>query len=575
MRSRMATDGVFLSDLVSSDDTKNNTNDDSSNGLSTVLAPTANTTISSNGGWRFWAIFLALAITSLLAAVESTVTSTAMPSIAAALDAGELYVWFVNAYTLASTALLPLYGQIADIFGRRWLTITVVAIFAIGSGVSGGARSAGMLIAGRAVQGAGGGGVILMIEMIICDLVPLRDRGKFMGIIFAVFALGSSLGPFIGGAISQNSTWRWVFWINLPIAAVALMMLIAFLHVNYKRETSIAKRLRRIDYVGNVILVASVTAVLIALTYGGTVYSWSSWRVLLPLIIGFAGLAVFITYESSRWCAEPMTPPHLFLNRTSAAAFYLTFMHSLLSFWILYFLPVYFQAVKLEGPTRSGALLLPTVVTIIPGGMISGVLLSKYGRYRPLHLVAFILFTLGTGLFILFDQYSSTALYVCVQFIGGLGSGFALSTLLPATQAALSEDDTASSAATWAFIRTFGTVWGVSIPAAIFNSRCDSLSIRIDDIAVRAQIANGQAYSHATREWILSMTSRTQEQVIGVFSGSLQLVWIVATAIAGVSIFVVFVEKEIKLRDNLETEYGLENSERPPEKMNDSPANIG
>lgn len=407
-----------------------------------------------------------------------------------------------------------------------------------------------------------------MVEMIVCDLVPLRDRGKFMGVIFAVFAIGSSLGPFIGGAIAQGATWRWVFWINLPIAAVALGLLIAFLHVNYNSEQSAAYRLRRIDYAGNAILIASVTAILIALTYGGTLYPWSSWRVLLPLLLGFAGLGAFVAYESSRWCAEPMTPPHLFKNRTSAAAFYLTFVHSLFSFWIIYFLPVYFQAVQLQDPTRSGVLLLPTVVVIIPGAMVSGVILSKFGRYRPLHFASFALMALGAGVFIMLDQFSSVALYVCLQLIGGLGSGLALSTLLPATQAALSEKDTASSSATWAFVRTFGTVWGVSVPAAIFNSRCDSLSIRIDDIAVRSQIANGQAYAHATRDWIISLASHTRDQVVGVFSDSLRLVWIVATVIAGVSFFVVFVEKEIRLRDNLETEYGIANPEKLPEERN-------
>ncbi|KAI0379538.1 MFS general substrate transporter [Hypomontagnella monticulosa] len=513
-------------------------------------------------GWRFWAIFLALSVTSLLAAVESTVTSTAMPLIASALDAGELYVWFANAYTLSSTALLPLYGQIADIFGRRWITITTVGIFALGSGVSGAATSAGMLIAGRAVQGAGGGGIILMVEMIICDLVPLRDRGSYMGIILAVFAIGSSLGPFIGGAIVASTTWRWIFWINLPIAAVALVLLITFLHVNHDRGPSIVERLCRIDYAGNSILISSVIAVLIALTYGGTRYTWASWNVLLPLLLGFAGLGLFVAYESSPWCGSPMTPPHLFRNRTSAAAFYLTFIHSLFSYWVLYFLPVYFQGVQLQSPIQSGVLLLPTVATIVPGGLISGVILTKFGRYRPLHFVAFALMTLGTGLFLLLGQSSSLALYVCLQFVGGLGSGFALSTLLPATQAALSEKDTASSSATWAFVRSFGTVWGVSVPAALFNSRCDSLSTNIDDATIRARIANGQAYSHATSEWVLSLSSHARQQVIGVFSDSLQLVWIVATAIVGASFLVVFVEKEIKLRNDLETHYGLENSEK-------------
>lgn len=263
-------------------------------------------------GWRFWVVLVALGITSLSAAVESTVTSTALPRIAGALDAGELYVWFVNAYTLTSTAFLPLFGQIADIFGRRWLTIAIVAVFALGSGISGGATSATMLIAGRAVQGVGGGGIILMIEMIVCDLVSLRDRGRFTAVIMGLFGIVSSLGPFIGGAIAQGTTWRWVFYINLPICGLSLILLTTFLHVNYDRSPTVAQRLRRIDYAGNIILIASVAAILISLTYGGTRYAWSSWRVLLPLILGFVGLGVFMLYESSRWCTEPMTPPHLF-----------------------------------------------------------------------------------------------------------------------------------------------------------------------------------------------------------------------------------------------------------------------
>ncbi|ROV89110.1 hypothetical protein VMCG_09864 [Cytospora schulzeri] len=403
-------------------------------------------------GWRFWAVFFALAVTSLLAAVESTVTSTALPIISSALNSGELYVWFGTAYSLTSTAFTPLFGQIADVFGRRWLTISIVAVFALGSGISGGASSTRMLIAGRAVQG-------------------------------------------------------------------------------------------------------------IALTYGGSIYSWSSWRVLLPLLLGFAGLAVFVLYETSRWCVVPVTPPHLFKNRTSAAAFFLTFVHALYSFWVLYFLPVYFQAVLLSGPERSGVLLLATVIILVPGGMVSGIILTKTGRYRPLHFAGYALMTLGTGLFILLDKDTSIAVVVVLQIVGGLGSGLALTTLLPAAQASLSDKDTASSTATWTFIRTFGTVWGVSVPSAIFNSRASNLAVRIEDTSVRALIANGQAYSHASADFLRSLPGDTLEQVTSVFVDSLRLVWIVATAIVGVSFFVVFVEKEIKLRDNLETEYGLDNGQ--------------
>ncbi|KAK8058446.1 major facilitator superfamily protein [Apiospora phragmitis] len=166
--------------------------------------------------WRFWVIFLALAVTSLLVSGESTVVSTALPSISGNLDAGENYVWFVNAYFLTSTACLPLFGQMADMFGRRGLTLCIVAIFAVGSAICGGATSTAMLIGGRAIQGIGGGGINLMAQMFVCDIVPLRDRGRFMGVILAVFAVGTSLVPFLGGAIVEHTTWLWAmfsFWI--------------------------------------------------------------------------------------------------------------------------------------------------------------------------------------------------------------------------------------------------------------------------------------------------------------------------------------------------------------------------
>ncbi|KAI1810343.1 hypothetical protein GGS20DRAFT_594757 [Poronia punctata] len=217
-----------------------------------------------------------------------------------------------------------------------------------------------------------------------------------------------------------------------------------------------------------------------------------------------------------------MTPPHLFSNRTPSVAFFLTFIHSLFSFWVLYFLPVFFQGAKLYDPTHSGVLLLPTVIILVPAGLIGGVLLSKFGRYRPIHLAAFLLVALGAGLFILLDGNSTAGLSVGLQLIGDLGSGLALSTLLPAVQAALEEKDTASSSATWAFIRTFGTVWGVAIPSAIFNSRCDSLASRIDDLEIRGRIANGQCYSRATSAWVKGLDSQSQDVVIGVFSDSLQ-----------------------------------------------------
>lgn len=195
--------------------------------------------------------------------------------------------------------------------------------------------------------------------------------------------------------------------------------------------------------------------------------------------------------------------------------------------------------------------------------------MSKFGKYRPVHFAGFGFMAIGTGTFILFDENSGAALYVCLQLVTGLGSGLVLGALLPAVQAALTEKDTASSTATWSFIRTFGTIWGVSVPAAIFNSRSNDLSNRIDDPSVRALIANGQAYSHATSAVLLSLETNTRDQVISVFTDSLKLVWIVAVVVAGVSFFAIFAEREIGLRDDLSTSYGLNEPEKRIESANE------
>ncbi|CAI6337893.1 unnamed protein product [Periconia digitata] len=325
-----------------------------------------------NWGWRFWTIIASLCITSLLTAIESTVTSTALPTIANTLNSRESYVWFVNAIFLSSAVVQPLFGQLADVFGRRWPCIFTVAMFALGSGISGGSNSVAMLIAGRTLQGVGLGGVNVLLEIIVCDLVPMRKRGAILGIIFAVFSAGSSIGPLISGVIVDRASWRWTFYIGVPVAGAALVLLILFLHVEYEKETTIPQKLKRLDYTGNTLLVLAMVSLLIALTYGGTLHPWSSWRTIVPLVLGFLGMLGFHIYEASGYQSEPVMPPRLFANRTSLISFVLVFLHGMILYWVIYFLPVYFQGVLLGSPTRSGVQLLPTLIVLVPFAIIAG-----------------------------------------------------------------------------------------------------------------------------------------------------------------------------------------------------------
>ncbi|KAK1149548.1 hypothetical protein N8T08_005097 [Aspergillus melleus] len=514
--------------------------------------------------WRFWLIFTGLSVTSLLTAVESTVTSTALPTISRDLNAGEAYIWFVNAFFLSSTAFQPLYGQLADVFGRRWPLISAVSFFALGSGISGGAKSTAMLIGGRAVQGIGLGGVNMLIDIVICDLVPLRERGQFMALIFVIFAVGSSIGPFVGGALTQHVTWRWSFYISLPIAGAALLLMLLFLQVKYQKETTLAQKLKRIDWLGNTLLVAAVVAVLIALSFGGTIYAWSSWHVIVPLVLGLLGLVAFHVLQTTRLCPEPTIPPRLFMNRTSLAAFILSFLHGMLLYWALYFLPVYFQGVKLSTPTRSGVQILPTVIVVVPAAIFAGAILTKTGKYKWIQIVGFAFMTLGMGLFTLLDKDSDTGKWTGFQILAAIGSGLIITSTLPAAQAELPESDVATSTATWAFLRSFGSVWGVAIPAAIFNNRFASsvAAAELDEHPEAGAILRvSDAYQQASREFVHSFPEELQTDIVQAYTDALQRVWQISIIFAGLGFLVAWLEREVELRTTLETEYGLKDRE--------------
>lgn len=346
--------------------------------------------------------------------------------------------------------------------------------------------------------------------------------------------------------------------INLPLGGLAIVSLVLFLRVKYDRETALTTRLKRIDYIGTVILVGAVTSVLIGLSYGGTVYPWSDARIIVSLIVGILGLVAFHAYEAASWVKYPTLPEQVFKKRTPAAALLIAFLSFILLFWAIYFLPVYFQAVLGASTTQSGVWLLPTVLVEVPLAVVGGVIVTKTGRYRPLHFFAFSVMVLGFGLFARFDRSTSTAEWVLVQMLPAVGVGFMMSTNLPAVQADLPEEQVAAATAAFSFMRAYGSIWGVAIPAAVFNSRFAIESYRITDDAVRALLSDGKAYSYVTAKVLQGFAPETRDQVIDVFTRTLKYTWLASLAPAVIGLLLVFIEKEIVLRTELDTAYGLE-----------------
>jgi MFS family permease len=528
-------------------------------------SPSSGATTSQKKGYQFWLILLALCVSTLLVAIDLSILSTALPTIAADLSSSSLYVWIINAYVLSSTAVQPLYGQTTSIFGARALTIFAVCTFILGSALCGWANSTPMLIAGRTVQGIGGGGITSMGYIIMCSLTSLRERGKYAGLIAATYAIGTVLGPLLGGAFAQRShLWRWIFWLNIPLGAIALALVVPFLHLKHSATGTLRSRLARVDVVGNALLSGSVAAMLIPLSTAGTSTPWTSWRTLFPLVLGGVGLLLFAVHQTFGRIAEPTMPPALFRNRTSAAILVMGFLHGLLLISVSFFMPIYMQATRLFSPIHSGLASLPISFSIAPAAAIGGLVTARTGTYRWAPYLGFSIMAITLGCFSLYDTNTPTVQWVLLQFLFGVGCGVMYSTLVPAMLASLESRHANTASAMWGFMRSLGQVWGVALPSAVFNARVDALVVeRLGDWPeVGVLLRNGGAYEKATAEFMGGLKERAglevQNLVRGVYVDALKVVWWAVVPWAVIGVVLAFAIKSYELSKTMEEDVGID-----------------
>lgn len=428
-----------------------------------------------------------------------------------------------------------------------------------------------MMIGGRAIQGIGASGIGVLCEIIICDLVPLRERGTYMGIVFGMVALGAALGPLFGGLLVSYSTWRWAFYMALPIGGAALVLLVAFLNVRHDKSQTLAIKLSSLDWLGNVLFIGGIIPVLIALSWAGSLHPWSSYQVLVPLIVGLAALGALLWIEGNpRLVPNPMIPAYLFQHSITLIVFILTFLHGIVTLWATYFLPVYFQGVLGESAYRSGIMLLPTILALLPAAGMGGVLLSKFGRYKPILVVAFALIAVGFGLFSMLDENSSTGAWVGFQVVESLGAGFGMAAMLPALLAPLTDKDTAAATSVWAFFRAFGVMVGVAVGGAVYTNRSAQLAAAGaigSNATVAAHFMAGGAYASAGPHFLDSLSAQTRAEVVTVQSSALQRSWQVAIGFGALGLVAAAWMKEIPLRKENNTEFGLvEKKDKPAEE---------
>ncbi|WP_330176047.1 MFS transporter [Streptomyces sp. NBC_01498] len=415
----------------------------------------------------------ALLLGLLLAALDQTIVSTALPTIASDLGGLDHLSWVVTAYLLASTAATPLWGKLGDQYGRKRLFQTAIVIFLIGSALCGVSQNLAQLIGFRALQGLGGGGLIVLSMAIVGDLVPPRERGRYQGLFGGVFGATSVLGPLLGGLFTQHLSWRWVFYINLPIGAVALAVIATVLHIPVRATR------HTIDYLGTFLIASVATCLVLVASLGGTTWPWGSAQIIGLAVLAVLLLVLFLRVE--RRAAEPVLPLGLFRIRTFTLVSVISFIVGFSMFGAMTYLPTFLQVVQGVTPTMSGVHMLPMVLGLLLTSTVSGQIVSRTGRWKVFPVAGTGIIAVGLLLLHQLDARSGTWEMSAYFFVFGAGLGLVMQVLVLVVQNAVRYEDLGVATSGATFFRSIGASFGVAIFGTIFagllrNKLTDSLA---------------------------------------------------------------------------------------------------
>ncbi|KAG9310938.1 major facilitator superfamily-domain-containing protein [Chiua virens] len=384
-------------------------------------------------------VFAGLAVCAAITAFDSVIVATAMPTITTAFNAGSVSSWVPSVYMLTMTAFQPLYGRFSDIFGRRWALCAAMAIYMIGSLASGFSTTILELIIFRGFAGAGGGGIQSMAQIVVSDIVSLRDRGKYQGIISAATALGFAVGPPVGGALAEKVSWRWCFWILLPVSLFAICIVIFVLPLK-PIEGDVKRKLLAIDYLGSILTIVGSVLILLPLFWGGVTFPWNSPVVLACLCSGILIVALFCMWEW-KGARLPIVPMYIFKDVTVTGVYIAMFINGFVFISALYYLPQLFQVALGYSPIQSGVFLLPVLVSQSFASWTTGLLVSRTGTYRTSIYVGFSVWAVGCGCLSTVTLSTTKAILVIYMLLSGSGAGQTLQTTIVAAQASVPRRD--------------------------------------------------------------------------------------------------------------------------------------
>ncbi|MGH8908992.1 MAG: MDR family MFS transporter [Egibacteraceae bacterium] len=481
-------------------------------------------------------VLVGLMTAMLLAALDQTIVATALPTIVGELGGLSQLSWVVTAYLLTLTVAMPLYGKVSDLYGRKRLFQIAITVFVVGSAACALATSMGQLIAFRAIQGLGAGGIGALSHTIIGGIVPPRQRGRYQGYIGAVYALASVAGPLLGGYFVDQFDWRWVFWINLPLGAVA----IAVTQANLRLDTRGGHP--RIDWLGAALLTVGISGLLLATVWGGQVYPWAS-----PVILSLAGgvaaaLIMFVIVE--RRASEPILPPELFRDRGFTVSIGIAAIIGAALFGAVTFLPLFLQTVVGLSATSAGLLLIPLVAGLLIGVLSSTRMVTRWGRYKVFPIIGTAALAVGMGLLASMDTTTTQLQASAYMVLVGLGVGLNLQVLVIAVQNAAPPRHLGAATAAVQFFRSIGATVGVGVCGALFTTRL-AATLAAGGLSTSAGI---DPQSLSTPETLATLPLAIQTALRGTLADAITWVFLWTVPIALIGFALAWRLRELPLR---------------------------